>query len=422
MKSRSITQDFKNNWLFLSILFVGCIPQIFFGYSMYLLVLLIPIILFQYNVRFNDGLMLTILFSLAYTVPLLFHKDVPNAAILIFTLIYPPLFYLIPRYLFSRFNNPVSILIVTIMLTLCIALWSIMVNIQDTAISGSVVNITRSLKYSMPGFEGENSATAHNMMLSLAIGGIGMLFVKIRNQFDKKIKIFLIIFGFLSLFAAIHLLNRTALFLAVFACMVPVALAGSSIKRTAWIFAIMGILVIVYLFFIQDSIWFGDISEGFLWRNSVGGSLESGNDRDIRWLAAINQMPSYPWGTDELIMNGKLAYAHNLWLDCGIQAGWIAFIILIFITYKFIKSAYKCVIKYKTVPFFWRNYLAIIAVVLLLQSAVEPVIQGVFVLFLMMFYLWSLFGVLNSKKYILKLQFHHYRRIRFAKMKDRKRV
>lgn len=346
----------------------------------------------------SGGFIISLLFGFVYTIPLFFHDNSPNLATAIFVLLYPTLFYLIPQYLEKRFKNSESIFAVTTIVVICIALWSIFMNLKDTATTGEIVNLTRSLASSMSDFQGVATATTHNMMLALAIGGIGMIFVKPKDRAEGMSKVAIVIFGFLALFCALHLLNRTSLFLAVAACLVPFIVKGFTPKSLLIFLLIIAALVVGFYVFILDSEYYKLVEAGFETRERTSGyGMSTGGGRDVRMMTAILQIPEYPFGSDFLYFGHRNTYAHNTWLDSGIQSGWIALFLLIFITFKFISAGYKTIFKNKEVPRFWRTYLAILSLMLLMQLFVEPVIQGVAILFFMMFYLWSLFNVLNRR-------------------------
>lgn len=346
----------------------------------------------------SGGFVISLLFGFVYTIPLFFHDYSPNLASAIFVLLYPTLFYLLPQYLEKRFKNPDSIFVVTTILVFCIAIWSIFMNIKDTVTTGEIVNLTRSLATSMSDFQGVATATTHNMMLALAVGGVGMIFVKPQDKVEGFSKAAIVIFGFLALFCALHLLNRTSLFLAVAACMVPFIVKGFTPKSLLIFLLIIAAIVIIFYVFILDSEYYKIVEAGFETRERKSSyDMSSGGGRDVRMMTAILQIPEYPFGTDFLYFGHRNTYAHNTWLDSGIQSGWIALFLLIYITVKFLITGYKTIFKNKDVPRFWRTYLGILSLMMLMQLFVEPVIQGVAVLFFMMFYLWSLFNVLNRR-------------------------
>lgn len=404
MKNNSITSDFKKNWIFLSILIIGTIPSILHGYSIYLLVLLFPIILNHIRIRNPQPLFLAIIFGLTYTFPLFLHNAPPPISNLLFYVSYPALFYLIPVYISQHFKNPNSLFLVLIIVVTCIASWSITMNVEDTVISGQLVNLTRSLDDNIKDFEGVVSATNHNMMLALAIGGIGMIFVPTKTEVEAKEKKFLIVLSLAALFSALHLLNRTALVLAFVAIMVALFSRGLSIKYLIKFCAIGALVILVCSILFDKFEWITEIISGFAGREeSSSHGLATAGGRNVRWVAAILQIPSYPLGADALFLNGKNTYAHNTWLDCGVQSGWIAFLTLILVTALFIRGAIK-VFKRKQIPVFQRTYLLILVLLLILQLMVEPVMEGVYLLFLMMFFLWSVFNVLlfKQKKHIFK--------------------
>lgn len=394
----TILTDFKKNWLFLSILLIGCVPQILYGYSHYLLILLFPFILLNSKIRFSLGFWLSLLFGFVYTVPLFFHESPPNLATVTFVLLYPSLFYLIPQYLNLKFRNWRTIMIVTILLTVSIALWSLVMNIEDTIVTKQIISTSRFLMSSFGNNENVTIlATGHNMMLALSIAGLGMIFVKADTPLQRHTKLILVTIGLLALFSGLHLLNRTAVVLAFVACIVPFVTVKVSPERLMWLFLILALLAAIFFLFIEDSGFFKTVSEGFDMRDRRSKyTLASGGGRDIRMMTAIMQIPETPFGADKLHFNGPAAYAHNTWLDCGVQAGWVALLLLLYITYRFLKASYLVIFKQTEIPSFWRAYLAILTVILTLQLSVEPGIQGGSIVFFMLFYLWSMFDVLNS--------------------------
>lgn len=397
MNYRGIKADFKKNWLFLAILFVASIPMILRGYTTHLFFLLFIIIILRYRIKFTKELILCALFGIFYTLPLIFHKNVPTTSTLIFNLVYPFLFYLIPQYLGNQFKHKLSLLLVTAIMITCMASWSIYMSIYDAIVSGNIVDPSRSLHEALSDSDINISATGQNMRLALAMGGVGMIFVKAYTTLEHRFQIVMIIIGLLALFSGLHLLNRTAIGLVLVACMVPFFVNKFSSRYLNWIFFLSFFLLIVYVLFLQDSSFIGDIVEGIQTRNTNSRySVESAGGRDVRMLAAIEQIPRYPWGNDVLEFMNSSTYAHNTWLDCGVQSGWIAMFILIVITVYLISSLLILATKNKRVPSFWRCFLIIISCVLLVQLSVEPGIQGNIVVFSMMFYLWSVVNIMNK--------------------------
>lgn len=359
---------------------------------MYLLILLFPIILWK-GIPSSKPLALSVIFGITYTFPLIFHNPPPTASSLLFYFIYPTLFYLLPIYLSRRFKNQNSLFLVLIMVVTCISSWSIVMNIKDTVLTGQIVNLHRVLDETIKDDGGALGATNHNMMLALAIGGIGMIVIPTKTKLMFKEKVFLFILSLAALFAAFHLLNRTAVVLAVASIFVALISKGISIKSIIKYGIIVVTLILILSMIFEKLEWITEIIAGFESREGPSThGMETAGGRSIRWMAAIQQIPFHPFGADALFLNGKPTFAHNTWLDCGIQSGWIAFCIFLLITYSFLMTTLK-VFKLKRIPIFQRSYFIILAVILILQLMVEPVIQGVYLLFLMMFFLWSMFDV-----------------------------
>jgi hypothetical protein len=394
-KNATIARDLRKNALFLAILAVGSIPQILGGYSNYLLVLLIPAILYRTSTKISMPMILCLAFGLFYTVPLYLHKDPPTYSTVVFFLLYPWLFYMIPTCLVKKFRNPNTIYVVLTVEVICLALWSICVNVQDAVTTGQFVNVKRVIDDLAADSQ---SATNHNMMLAMCIGGVGMLFAQPSRAYQKHMRYLQIIAGLFALFAAFHLLNRTALVLAVVALFIGLFIDGFSLRRMLFLIGVLVVVVCAFVLFLDNSEFLKDVILGFESReSSTQYGMATAGARDVRWLLALKTIPFYPLGTDAIILNGAATYAHNTWLDCGVQSGWIALALLITITVNFLTSFFKF-LRLRTVDKFHKTYCAILVAMILLQMAVEPVIQsGAYQLFLMLFFMWSIFNIKVAK-------------------------
>lgn len=85
--------DLEKNWLFLSILLIGAIPQILNGYALYLWILLLPLCWIYGTYRLDKNACLIILFSLSYTFFRLLHPNRPATSVIVFHLFYPLVMY-----------------------------------------------------------------------------------------------------------------------------------------------------------------------------------------------------------------------------------------------------------------------------------------------------------------------------------------
>lgn len=398
MISNSIVSDFRKNWLFLSILFIGFIPEIWGGYSMYILIFLFPFIIRKRIPRQTKSAVLIIAFSICYTIPLLFQRNCPSFSVLIFCLIFPIISYWSGIYICRNTLNSNTPLVVIVLLTACIAIWSITVNLLDFIQTGNVVNIMRSLE--SEGSGDAQKATIHNMMLSMAIGGIGIIFIKPNNKFDKTIKPIILIISILALFGGIHLLNRTAIVLAACSLFIGLYWAGISIKRLCYILFLILTVLIIYTTYFDGSTFLEAIEAGFSSREKYSSrtSMVNAGGRTDRWIAGLNQIFIMPFGSEGLLYYTDSSFAHNAWVDIGIRGGIISFILIIIMTYIFL-SLLRRLLKFYPISKFIKGYLLMIIACMFLQWAVEPVVEGVFPLFLIFFFIY---GFMVAYPYITK--------------------
>ena len=402
--SFSIGKDLKANWLFLTLFFVGGIPQIFNNYALYIWFFLLVVYWYKRSVTFNRNACIIVLFCFFYCIS----RQLYNPTALsnsLFNLTYPFIMYEGGIYICKKIKNPYAIIIILFGIIISFASWSIISNTIDFLDTGMIVNPKRVVDTEGKDFEHIIPATQHNSMLSIAIGGIGIIFIKANNSFQRNLKLSILIFSIISLMASLHLLNRSAIVIAVMALIVGYLWSGVNGKKIFFsIFAAFILLIFVIIVF-KDSIIFESIVEGFTNRelNENNGGMESGGGRFQRWVLSPYSILTHPLGSKGLFYHGKYVMAHNTWLDIGIDSGIIAFILIMIITYRFYKSLYY-VLNQKQIPSFYRGFILLISIGICLQFAVEPLLQAFYPLFYLLFFIWGLLDKNLSYKRLNKTQ------------------
>lgn len=382
----TILSDFRRNALFLIILALGFIHGLFGGYSNYLWILLIPFIIYRRLVRISTDSLLIITFSVAYMMPMMWQMKELNPAQNLFLLLYPLTFYYAGQYLCQNSENRYS---VVWMLMLCIVAYGsygIWVNFEDFFRTGSFVNITRTLRYAG---DATLTATHYTMMLCMGMGCVGAIFLRSSDNNQKYLKIIGATVGILGLLAALHLLNRTAVVLVAISCLIGVFWGGITPKRAVYLILVMLVLTLLYFYLIDGNKWFNSMIDGFSHRSrSEHYSVGSAGGRTYRWMTAIQSIAEHPWGTEGIRIRRLHSFAHNMWLDVGVRSGWLAFALIIWITVRWTKS-FVSFLKNKRVSNYMRGFIFMILTVMLIQMAVEPVIEGQLPLMLMFFLNWG---------------------------------
>ena len=384
--------DLEKNWLFLSILLIGAIPQILNGYALYLWILLLPLCWIYGTYRLDKNACLIILFSLSYTFFRLLHPNRPATSVIVFHLFYPLVMYESVIYICKRCTHPITVIIVLFSLVFCFAIWSIVNNLFDYVETGAIVNATRSIAGEDGiDLEGVVPATQHNSMLSMAIGGIGMLFIRTKDSFERKFKFLVVILSVFALLSTLHLLNRTGILMAVLSLIIGYFWDGLDSKK---IFKTIGLLlfflIVIYIQF-KDSVLVTSVIDGFAAReiNEYNGGAATGGGRIGRWLSSPMYILTHPFGSQGLWYEGRYVMAHNIWLDAGIDSGYFAFILLFIITFRFFKNL-NILRKDKYIPTFYKAYIFLIIITILLQCCVEPLMRAFYPLFYFLFFIWGL--------------------------------
>lgn len=389
-------KTFRKNWLFLTILIIGMIPSIFSGYSQYILILLLPIALINKRFNLDVNYLLLLLYGLAYTIPQLVQPDEFPLSNQLFYTFYPLILYISGQYVANRLRDYHQGIFILMLVTFALASWSIISNVSDAISTGQLVNFARR-------FEDADlikSATNHNMMLSLAIGGIAAIFITTSDKIEKNCKLWMFAIGALALFSGLHLLNRTSIVIAAICCIVAILFNGVSAKKIIGLIFTIALLYILIQILTSNNSFIADIIEGFdrRERTSTNDAAHAGG-RTEAWLGAIEFISSHPLGGDQS-MHPKFSFAHNSWLDMGVRSGWIAFLLFLTITVRFLSDFFKY-IRQKRYDHFSRGCILIWVTAMLLQFFVEPIQEGIFQSFIFFFLIWGFINKLIQRKVIV---------------------
>ena len=194
----------------------------------------------------------------------------------------------------------------------------------------------------MFGGESGYSMSATLVGLSLDIGMIGLAMAIIVK--NKYMRIVYILLFFFSLLATIHLLNRTAIVVALLCTLTLITYKSLKDIKTL-VISVIAILpffaILIYLGIIND-----DIISMYNERNV---DLSTMGTRTIRWKDSIGNILIYPFGWGSM---GREFLIHNMWLDIARIAGIIPFLILAYMTINtFIKTIRLLISHERTISY-----------------------------------------------------------------------
>lgn len=375
LKNSEIYQDLTKNKLVVTILLIGIIPLWMGNYLSYVYILLLPVALCT---RLNATSWIILAFSVAYTLTQQLWAIKISPSILVMQYLFPIILYQTGLYLGKRFKSPDSIITVLILLAGLLALPAVVANIQDFITTGEIVNITRQVSFEKN--EAGRSATNYGMMLSVACGGLGVMFLGAKTPAHRRLKYILLTFSVFALFSIIHLLNRTGVVLSVFSIIFVFLLAPHTPKKyITSVFIAIG-FAIFYEAYLDQAFHLSDIVEGYISRES-GGTTESMGDRDRLWAKGLDHILAHPFGFDEGVKWGtRNSYAHNIILDAGVRGGVLCSVLMLVIYGIFIYQSYR-ILNNKSISNFVKFVIVSFSVVIVMQSMVEPIIEGLFIFF-----------------------------------------
>jgi hypothetical protein len=359
----------RKDLLILLILFLG-VSGFLGNWSIYIVMSIYLILIISINtIRYFDAVFWwLVVFSVTYTLGFYGYYENPGYGAFFWYILYPPLFYILGVYFADRSTSKTYILWILLLLIIGYSFLYIKNAIVDT-INFGLINYRRSI---IVNDNSQLGAYYQQVRSSLAISGIGLLFVPTYSKEEKYFKLLYLTISCLGIFSALHFVNREGI---VIACSCAFFAIISQIKKksSAIYIVSIGLLFIFFINFLLHEIKIQPFFEAYQNREinlesnfwSLGGRLE-------RWGWVLGNMLYHPFGK---IISNKYGYAHNLWLDSARVAGLIPFLALCIVTFSSLKKAIKLLYKKKDTTFF-DSILISLNVTFLLQCFVEPILES----------------------------------------------
>lgn len=404
-RNQSVWKSVKEDRLILLCLFVS-VTQLFFQW--YEIFLAIPLFLLvagkRYSQQSRNTVMWLLVFSLLFLFGHAFNSGIESRTLYLIYL-FPPCYYLVGAYLGNKYRKNEKVLIfilftVVVMYAaydLSLILYSVFSGdggvLKDRLILDANGDVTR-------------TATGFAIIMSVLIAGISLIITPKQKGITKWIRISGVALGLLALYGMMTIVTRTSLFEAVvmilFSVYVLLTDNDKDGKKNSRLFAFgLAIVIlggIVYYLFQKTSLSIIlDVFNAFEARNTEGSDIGDAGGRLRFWSMAIEDLLMHPFGTP----TGRISsgtYSHNMWLDIGITAGWIPFLIILVISIK--NACYSLrLLKDKSYDYMTRLYFVAMFLCFIMGCFVEPVLDNVYRHFLVYLFFCGMVSEMRPKSY-----------------------
>lgn len=368
----------KNDFLLLVIVAITFLNPFFYGYRIAILFSLFCF--FKLNkilVLFDNNVIFLFLFSFFYEV-FRFINDYSGDQFFIFilpNLFVPSCVYLTGKYFANKYQDVKIRIFFLFFISLTFSLVPL-VSIIFQLIENGFLEGARKM-YILWNANYEVSPTVYASYFTLNMASIGMVNIKKDNKFQKIITLLIILLFIPSLLCVFRLGTRAQIGLAI------ASLLGSfliSIKDQSLFRNFIIILTFIFLSYflvsnfsteLEIMTFFADrLDDDGANINSVGGRLD-------RWIGSIDALTTDPFGWEF----ERYGYAHNLWLDVARVGSIFSLLFLIFFTISSIIILLKA-LKHNKNNLFYRAYTFIFFISIFLLFNVEPIMEGMYLLFL----------------------------------------
>lgn len=294
-----------------------------------------------------------------------------------------PILYLVGKYLVLK-NDLKVVPIIIFVIVLALALISVISVLKDISINGFLVS---AMGRNVPLIGYSSSFNVAATGISSRLIPIVTLCSFILLPLSTKEKILIVGCAFICLICGVRIQSRTLVLTTAIAFFLMTVFSWRSLSISQ---KIVLLLVFIFSSFLVLYVLNTYSSQLGIIERFQGDELESGGGRTYRLIAVAENMFKYPLGA----MPNTITYAHNLWFDCARSVGLLPFMMLVFISIKYL-------ITYLKVDRLLHGRL-ILKSILLLQSfslfilfMFEPILEGIPMLFQ---YFCVLFGIIVALK------------------------
>lgn len=349
-----------------------------YGVGHYITFILLPyLILFSIIKRFVDRESLWLLsFSIFYVIVLFFYPIVwqkYGIAKMLSYLFLPFSAYISGKHIIGKNYNFDKIFLLLLLFTLAIGILPITSVLYDIYAHGFIGG-SRNMAL-LNGTNTERSATGINGYIIIMASLIGLLMFPSDNEKTGFYKWLFISFSFISFICILRLGSRTGLLIIAMSIL---GVLVYNIKKHGFRFYLLlisslGFLVLSFMSYISPLFT-------YITMRSNEGNLDTAGSRFPLWNYYFFHLLDYPMGNIPSIFS-YTPFAHNLWLDVGRLTGIIPLFFLLIFTF----SAFHIFFRFINNPNFpplYKNVILVWHIAIYAVFFVEPVIEGLFTLFI----------------------------------------
>ncbi|TSJ43074.1 hypothetical protein FO440_02465 [Mucilaginibacter corticis] len=385
----------KREFFLLLIVFIVFINPFLYGYRFALT--LVVFLFFNLNFLLKNidrNVVYLLFFGLSYEIFSALHPSILNQSpiVVLTNAILPSILYLTGKYISCSYLSNQIRLFFIFFISFSFSIIPL-ISILDQILKNGFTEGTRSM-YLIWDSSTELNATGLAGYFVLNMPFIGLINIKKNTVIEKRIYYASIVMFMLSLVCVLRLGSRTQLGIALASLIISYILnfKKQSVKNNIIIISVLIIALGVVVYNLDKLSEFFKFYQDRLNDDSVGINTLGG--RTERWFGALSSIVTDPFGWD---LN-RFGYAHNLWLDVARAAGVIPMVFLVFYTISSIKLFLKS-IKILRNDVFIKTVVIIIFCSFILQFSVEPIIDGMFLMFLLFCaFVGLLSGIIKNKK------------------------
>lgn len=358
------------------------------SYGYYVFYLPCFYVLFKGAFRYVDkNFMMLLLFGFSYSVIAYFNYGGISYVYNVLPIINFPMAYLMGRMIADT-NIPERQITTLWYFALAMALLT-MLSVYVDFIENGFAFVGRDIK--LIGYSNENgeflyTATGLYSKIMLLTLFASFLFFRTNN----KKKWLMIITACVAFVCCLRLQSRTAIYVIATSLMIPLLFGSKDfrINKLIGIGFVIAVVSYVLMHYSSELLIIDRFQNNNVFDNEGG---ESRMDLSIKTL---KELQNNPFGGMR-----SSRYAHNLWIDVARVSGWLPAFILILVTWRWIKITVK-VFKLPSVDEYYRLFVVLVSICLLLYFNTEPILEGASMLFTFSCLFYGMIS--NYSKYLCK--------------------
>jgi hypothetical protein len=375
----NIRHFIRNEGLLLFLIAVVLLDPFFYGSRISLIFILFLIARLKKMESYIDiGAIYLFLFTLSFEVLWAFSNDYNGSGLIsiIPNILTPVGMYFIGKYVSLNNRGIQKSIFFLFYLTLFFSLVPIISILYQISVDGFTSGSR--IMYSLWNKSEPVSATVFGSYFVFNMGSIGLINISRNTKLENRITIGIVILFALSLICVARLGTRTQLVIAFISILSTFLL---NLRRMSLLRMLVIVLSMAFVtnYLMSNLTLDMDVLTFFADRSMDDGrNFNTAGGRADRWTSGLEAVFTDPLGWDF----NRFGYAHNLWIDVARQGGVmpLAFL-LMFTAYTF--NGWLKVLNFLKKDLFIRSYLFLYFSSFMLMFSVEPIMEGMYELFML---------------------------------------